>query len=135
MSILPQLSIQKSITTLVPALAFVTTSFASANDSWPTWRGNSLTGLVEGAKPPVNWSETENVKWKTEIPGSGLATPVIWKNQIFLVTAISKGGATSPAPAQVNNDQRPAGGLGQGGPGGGGGFNREEILKRFDLNI
>ena len=132
MNTLPRLSTQKSITTLVSVLAFVTTSFASANDSWPTWRGTSLTGVVEGSKPPVNWSETENVKWKTEIPGSGLATPVIWKDQIFLVTAISKGGATSPAPAQVNNDRRPAGGPGQRGPGGGGGFNREEILKRFD---
>tara|TARA_B100000900_G_scaffold226983_1_gene192732 strand:+ start:305 stop:1720 length:1416 start_codon:yes stop_codon:yes gene_type:complete len=88
--------------------------------------------VVEGAKPPINWSETENVKWKTKIPGSGLATPVIWKNQIFLVTAISKREATSPTPAQVNSDQPPAGGPGQRGPGGGGGFNREEILKRFD---
>ncbi len=93
--------------------------------------------MVEGSKPPVEWSETKNVKWKTKIPGSGLATPVIWKDRIFLVTAISKGGATSPAPAQVNNDRRPAGdraagGAGQRRPGGGGEFNREEVLKQFD---
>jgi len=137
MKTLPHLSSQRSITTLVAAIAFAATSFASASDSWPTWRGTSLTGVVEGSKPPVEWSETKNVKWKTKIPGSGLATPVIWKDRIFLVTAISKGGATSPTPAQVNNDRRPAGdraagGAGQRRPGGGGGFNREEVLKQFD---
>lgn len=98
---------------------------ASENDNWPMWRGSSLTGAVEGAKPPIEWAEDKNVKWKTEIPGSGIATPILWKDRIFLVTAIAK-----ESPGGGN---RPGGGPPQGGPGGDG-FNREAIMKEFDKN-
>ena len=36
----------------------------------------------------MEWSETKNVKWKVEIPGNGSATPVIWGDTIFVLTAI-----------------------------------------------
>jgi hypothetical protein len=35
----------------------------------------------------VRWSQTENVTWKTEVPGSGYGSPCIWGNRIFLATA------------------------------------------------
>ncbi len=132
------LTTPKTIASLIAAASCAVTSLASDNSSWPTWRGSSHTGVVEGSQPPVEWSEDKNIKWKTEIPGSGLATPVIWKDQIFLVTAVSKGGDNPPAPAQANNNRGPAGGPPAGGPGprgpggGGGGFNREEVMKEFD---
>ena len=47
-----------------------------------------MTGSAPWSKPPVEWSETKNVKWKTEIPGKGHATPVIWGNQIIILTAV-----------------------------------------------
>jgi outer membrane protein assembly factor BamB len=60
---------------------------------------------------PVSWSDTKNIKWKTEIPGRGHSTPVIWGDKIFLTTAIPTGKTPPPAAAQ-----EPAG---RGGPGGG----------------
>ena len=37
---------------------------------------------------PVRWSTTENVKWKTPIPGKGHSTPIIWEDRIYLTTAV-----------------------------------------------
>ena len=38
---------------------------------WPRWRGPSGQGLVDGNDYPDTWSDTENVMWKTPVPGSG----------------------------------------------------------------
>jgi hypothetical protein len=56
--------------------------------NWPQWRGPYATGVSLYSNPPVEWSETKNVKWKIEIPGRGHSTPIIWGNQIFITTAI-----------------------------------------------
>ncbi len=58
---------------------------------WPQWRGPMQTGEAPASKPPVSWSETNNVRWKTRIPGSGSSTPVIWKDRVFLTTALPAG--------------------------------------------
>jgi outer membrane protein assembly factor BamB len=61
---------------------------ASAKANWPQWRGPLANGVAPEAKPPVSWSETNNVKWKQKLPGAGISTPIIWGNQIFIETAI-----------------------------------------------
>lgn len=72
------------------AAAALVTATASAN--WPNWRGPEGTGANPDAKPPTTWSETENVKWKVPLPGTGQSTPVIWEDKIFLLTASDTGG-------------------------------------------
>jgi outer membrane protein assembly factor BamB len=57
-------------------------------DNWHQWRGPYMTGFVPNGTPPLEWSETRNVKWKIEIPGRGHATPIIWKDRIFIQTAV-----------------------------------------------
>jgi outer membrane protein assembly factor BamB len=47
-----------------------------------------MTGEAPGGDPPVEWSEGKNVKWKTAIPGKGHATPIIWEDTIFILTAV-----------------------------------------------
>jgi outer membrane protein assembly factor BamB len=37
---------------------------------------------------PLHWSDTENIKWKTTIPGRGHSSPVLWGDKIFLTTAV-----------------------------------------------
>jgi outer membrane protein assembly factor BamB len=78
---------------------------AAANDpvaerNWPQWRGPHANGVSKHANPPTTWSETANVKWKVEIPGRGSATPVVWGDRIFLLSAVPLGatGAASHAP-------------------------------------
>ncbi len=62
---------------------------ASFKSNWPSWRGPYNTGAVTGGNTPVEFSETKNLKWKTEIPGKGHATPIIWGNQIIVQTAVA----------------------------------------------
>ncbi|HEY7444647.1 MAG TPA: PQQ-binding-like beta-propeller repeat protein [Vicinamibacterales bacterium] len=63
----------------------------SADRYWPQWRGPLATGASKHAEPPIEWSETKNVRWKIEIPGRGMATPVIWGDRIYLPTAVPVG--------------------------------------------
>ncbi len=60
----------------------------AACENWPGWRGprNDGTSLETGI--PVQWDgpSGDNIAWKTEIPGVGHASPIVWKDRIFLVT-------------------------------------------------
>jgi len=56
---------------------------------WPQWRGPTWNGVASQADPPVTWSETENLRWKTPVEGRGWATPIVWADRIFLLTAIA----------------------------------------------
>src|SRR4030095_13504113 len=72
----------------------------AAERYWPQWRGPHATGVSQYADPPMEWSETKNIRWKIEIPGRGSASPVVWGDRIFLLTAIPVGveGAAAHAP-------------------------------------
>jgi hypothetical protein len=67
---------------------------AGANRYWPQWRGPDATGVSRTATPPIEWSETTNVRWKVPIAGRGSASPVVWGDHVFVLTAISATGAT-----------------------------------------
>lgn len=58
-------------------------------DYWPQWRGPLGTGVAVKGNPPVEFSETKNLKWKTEIPGKGHATPIVWGDKIIVQTAVA----------------------------------------------
>ena len=60
--------------------------------NWPQWRGPAANGLVLHGNPPLHWAEEKNVKWKVAIPGLGHATPVIWEQKIFVLTAVPAAG-------------------------------------------
>jgi outer membrane protein assembly factor BamB len=56
--------------------------------NWHQWRGPLANGVAPSANPPTNWDENTNIKWKAKIPGKSTATPIVWGDQIFLVTAV-----------------------------------------------
>jgi outer membrane protein assembly factor BamB len=58
---------------------------------WPQYRGPEGDGIARGARPPVEWAEDRNVRWKTPIPGKGWASPVIWGHQVWIATATEDG--------------------------------------------
>jgi outer membrane protein assembly factor BamB len=131
---------------IVPALALLTGTLAAAlpvraaepaaagAQDWPQWRGPSLTGsAAPDANPPTEWGPDKNVRWKVKLPGSGLSTPIIAGDRIFIQTAIPAGSAPAAAAdgaaepegtaAVVNVLQQQRGrGQGRGGRGGRGGF-------------
>ena len=77
-------------------------------DAWARWRGPLATGVAPNAKPVTTWSESENVKWKLRLPGFGTSTPIIWEDNVFVVTAIATGKKSEPAPAAAPAPEAPA---------------------------
>jgi hypothetical protein len=57
-----------------------------ATDDWPWWRGPTHNGIAVGAAP-LTWSETENVVWKTPVPGRGHSSPTVVGDRVYLATA------------------------------------------------
>jgi outer membrane protein assembly factor BamB len=94
---------------LLPALAIASLALMTAKADttsekyWPQWRGPHATGVSKTADPPVEWSETKNVRWKIEIAGRGSGTPVIWGDRIFVLSAV-------PAGVDVASSHQPRGG-------------------------
>ena len=59
--------------------------------NWPQFRGPGATGVAEGGAAPVKWDapKSEGVRWKTPIPGLSHASPVVWGERVFVVTAVN----------------------------------------------
>jgi outer membrane protein assembly factor BamB len=65
---------------------------------WAQWRGPQATGVSKNAKPPLEWSESRNIRWKKEIPGRGSGTPIVWGDRVYVLTAVPvDAGAAAPA--------------------------------------
>jgi outer membrane protein assembly factor BamB len=111
-------------------------SAGEINDNWHRWRGPNGDGTSATANPPVEWGAEKNVKWRIAVPGKGNSTPIIWGDQVFILTAIktdkkkegSDTAAAVPRPERDRAPARPGGGQargdqprrGFGGPGAGG---------------
>jgi outer membrane protein assembly factor BamB len=72
---------------LASAIA-ISAPLADSDGHWPQWRGPLMTGVAPNGNPPLEWSESKNVRWKVEIPGKGSASPVVWGDRIFVQTAV-----------------------------------------------
>ena len=73
---------------LIPILVQAKHHAVQEKHNWPHWRGPNANGLVDTGNPPVEWSESSNIRWKVKIPGTGYATPIVWGDKIFVQTAI-----------------------------------------------
>ncbi len=58
---------------------------------WSRWRGPSGQGVVVGSGYPDRWSATENVLWRTPVPGRGNSSPIVWGDRIFVTTSYENG--------------------------------------------
>ena len=63
--------------------------------NWPQFRGPDAEGHTTAQNLPLEWSTTENVYWKTEIPGGGWSSPVVVDGRIYLTSAVE---IKSPEP-------------------------------------
>jgi outer membrane protein assembly factor BamB len=71
---------------------------ASADAHWAQWRGPSGQGYSDDDRVPLRWSETENLLWKTDLPGYGNSTPIVWGDRIFLTAASNSGVSAKSKP-------------------------------------
>lgn len=79
-----------------------------ADDYWPAWRGPLASGVSPTGKPPLHWSETQNVKWKVPVPGAGTSSPIVWADKVFFLTAIETDRLGTPTPPVASDANAPA---------------------------
>ena len=87
--------------TLIVTSLLCICSIGHAND-WPQFRGASGNATAPNSNPPTTWSDTENIVWKTELPGRGASSPVVFGNHIFL-TAYTGFGVDVDNPGDKEN--------------------------------
>jgi hypothetical protein len=63
-------------------------------EQWGHWRGPLGNGTAGAATPPVEFSETSNVRWKAVIDGRGSSSPVVWDDAVIVTTAVPLDGST-----------------------------------------
>ena len=90
-----------SVYVLLVTVALADDRDSDALDNWPQWRGPLATGAAPHGNPPLVWNEADgtSIRWKTEIPGLGHSTPIVWDDRVFLTTAIAFGDALPPRPS------------------------------------
>ncbi|MHC4757396.1 MAG: PQQ-binding-like beta-propeller repeat protein [Planctomycetota bacterium] len=76
---------------IVLMIGFLATC-ALGSERWPEFRGQGKDGHCQAEELPLKWSEGENIKWKTAIHDRGWSTPLVWDGQIWMTTALQKGG-------------------------------------------
>ncbi len=60
----------------------------SPKTDWPWWRGPSRNGYAQpDAQPPTEFSASNHVKWKAQVPGRGHGSPIVVGSKVFLPTA------------------------------------------------
>ena len=62
-----------------------------AEQQWPRFRGPDGQGITRTHNLPTTWSETENIVWRTPLPGNGNSSPIIWNQRIFLTSSGESG--------------------------------------------
>ncbi len=78
-------------------------SFSVAGENWTSFRGPTDQGHADATGLPLQWSEEENVVWKTPIPGKAWSSPVIWGDRIWLTNANEAGTQLSAVCVDKNS--------------------------------
>src|SRR5918992_2071607 len=71
---------------------------------WPQFRGPGGSGIADGPVLPQHWSTTTNVAWSVDIPGRGWSSPIVWRDRVFVTTAVSPGAFKAPSTGIFGND-------------------------------
>ena len=92
---------KKAILILVSMLVvFVLQAQDNYMEQWAQFRGPFASGIVDSTNIPERWDVTSgrNIIWKTEIPGLGHSSPIIWDDKVFVTTAVPDSGVSNFKP-------------------------------------
>ncbi len=92
-------------TWLVVLFSFVVSSHAVIGEDWTQFRGPETSGVSADKNLPVTWSETENLKWKLELPGAGSSSPIVLGERVF-VTCYSGYGVGEVSNGEIESLER-----------------------------
>ena len=73
---------------MATCLLVVATSMTASADDWPQWRGVNGRGAVAENKAPKQLDADKNLLWKTDLPGPGASTPMVWDGRIVVTCEI-----------------------------------------------
>ncbi len=90
------------------ALSAVLPVAAASGSDWPQFRGAQAGVAADDPALPDTWSQTKNVVWQVDIPGTGWSSPVVWGDHIFLTSVVSDEAAEKPQPGLYSGGERPA---------------------------
>jgi outer membrane protein assembly factor BamB len=76
----------KASTALVILMGLVLLTQSTHAANWPQWRGPHFNGSTEESNLPLQWSKTDNLAWKRDLPGSSAATPIVWNDKVLIST-------------------------------------------------
>jgi len=74
--------------TLLAAMLLPVSLCDAAAENWPVWRGPRGDGTSLETKVPTQWDVNQKAVWKTAVPGVGHASPIVWGDRVFTVTAL-----------------------------------------------
>jgi outer membrane protein assembly factor BamB len=80
-----------TLRTWIGAALGVLVAFTASADDWPGWRGPTHQGVSAEKNLPTRWSATENIAWKTAVPGVGWSSPIVFGDRVFLTAASDDG--------------------------------------------
>ena len=86
---------------IVAVLAGLTVTVAAEN--WPQWRGPGGQGVSTDSQAPTDWAPDKNIAWKAELPGTGMSSPIVWGDRIYLTAVIE--GDVVPGQRAVKHKQ------------------------------
>lgn len=101
---------------LVLAFVFWSADGVRGDEHWPQWRGPTLDGVSAAKNPPVEWGEKDgkNVLWKVPLPSWSGATPIVWGDRVFVLSASKpeegkQGDTTRRLPQMMGGRAQPGG--------------------------
>ena len=94
----------RALMRLLPILAILAGLTATAAaENWPQWRGPGGQGVSTDTQAPTEWAPDKNVVWKAELPGTGMSSPIVWGDRIYLTAVIE--GDVVPGQRAVKHRQ------------------------------
>jgi outer membrane protein assembly factor BamB len=79
----------------------------AVENNWPQFRGADSRGVSDNEGLPVKWSATENVAWKTDLPGRGWSSPIVWGDRVFVTSVVNSGTTEEPKKGLYFGGDRP----------------------------
>ncbi len=95
------------IVALWALVSFLACVYLNAQSNWPQFRGPGGSGVGTNLHVPEQWSATENVSWKTDVPGRSWSSPIVWGKRVFLTTVVNQDGSEAPKKGLYLGGNRP----------------------------
>lgn len=70
----------------------------SCTQNWPQFRGPGNQMIVSSRNLPDTWSQSDNIRWSSDLEGDSWSSPVVWGNRVFITSAILVKAAPTPQP-------------------------------------